>query len=110
MFAIVLMYVILGMFIPAFPLVLLTIPIIYPLALEMQFNPIWFGIVIVRVLEMGSISPPVGTNVFLLSGISGIPLGTIYRGVIPFLMADIAHVALLVAFPAISLFLPDMMR
>jgi len=110
MIAIVIMYIILGMFIPAFPMVLLTIPIIYPVTVQMGFDPIWFGIIVVRVLEIGSVSPPVGTNVFLLSGISGISLSTIYRGAIPFIIADLVHVAVLIAIPGLSLFLPNMMR
>ena len=107
--AILLMYIILGGPLPEVPLVILTIPIIYPVIVKMGFNPIWFGVLIVRILEMGSISPPVGQNIFVMSGITGIPIATVYRGVWPFIYADIAHVAVLVAFPIISLLLPGMM-
>jgi TRAP-type C4-dicarboxylate transport system permease large subunit len=107
--AIILMYVVLGGPLPELPLVMLTIPIIYPVILKLGLNPIWFGVIIVRMLEMGSISPPVGQNIFIMSGITGIPISTVYRGVWPFIAADIAHVALLVAIPALSLYLPGMM-
>jgi len=107
--AIILMYVVLGGPLPELPLVMLTIPIIYPVILKLGLNPIWFGVIIVRMLEMGSISPPVGQNIFIMSGITGIPISTVYRGVWPFIAADCAHVALLVAVPALSLYLPGMM-
>lgn len=110
MIAIILMYLILGGPLPELPLVMLTIPIIYPLVLALGFNPIWYGVIIVRMIAIGSISPPVGNNIFLISGLGGIPLGTVYRGVIPFLIADVVHVALLLIFPELSLFLVRMMR
>jgi C4-dicarboxylate transporter DctM subunit len=107
--AIVLMYIILGCFLPAIMAIILTIPVIYPVVLAMGFDPIWFGVILVRMVEIGSITPPVGMNVFILSGVSGVPLGTIFRGIIPFVVADFAHLALLIAVPALSLFLPSMM-
>jgi C4-dicarboxylate transporter DctM subunit len=107
--AIVLMYIILGCFLPAIMAIILTIPVIYPVVLAMGFDPIWFGVILVRMVEIGSITPPVGMNAFILSGVSGVPLGTIFRGVIPFVVADFAHLALLIAVPALSLFLPSMM-
>lgn len=109
MIAIILMYLILGGPLPELPLVMLTIPIIYPLVVAMHFDPIWYGVIIVRMIAIGSISPPVGQNIFLISGLSGVPLGTVYRGVVPFLIADVINVALLVAFPQLSLFLVRMM-
>jgi C4-dicarboxylate transporter DctM subunit len=109
MIAIIVMYLILGGPLPELPLVMLTIPIIYPLVVAMGFDPIWYGVIIVRMIAIGSISPPVGNNIFLISGLSGVPLSTVYRGVIPFLIADVINVALLVAFPDISLFLVRMM-
>ena len=90
-------------------IVLLTIPVFYPIILNMGFDPIWFGILVVRVTEMGLITPPVGLNVFIIRGISGVPIGTIFRGVFPHLVADALEVAFLVAFPQIVLFLPNMM-
>ncbi len=109
MIAIILMYLVLGGPLPELPLVMLTIPIIYPLVVAMGFDPIWYGVIIVRMLAIGSISPPVGQNIFLISGLSGVPLSTVYRGVVPFLIADVFNVALLVAFPGLSLYLVRMM-
>ena len=109
MIAIILMYLILGGPLPELPLVMLTIPIIFPLVLAMGFDPIWYGVIIVRMIAIGSISPPVGQNIFLMAGLSGVSLAKVYRGVIPFLIADVINVALLVAFPEISLFLVRMM-
>jgi tripartite ATP-independent transporter DctM subunit len=107
---IIIIYIILGGPLPELPLVMLTIPIFFPVVERLGFSPIWFGVIIVRMLEIGSISPPVGQNIFVMSGISGIPIGTIFKGVIPFIIADILSVALLVAFPILSLLLPNMMR
>jgi TRAP-type C4-dicarboxylate transport system permease large subunit len=110
MIAIILMYLVLGGPLPELPLIMLTIPIIYPLVVALGFDPIWYGVIIVRMIAIGSISPPVGNNIFLISGLGGIPLSTVYRGVIPFLIADVFHVALLVAFPELSLYLVRMMK
>jgi C4-dicarboxylate transporter DctM subunit len=110
MIAIIVMYLVLGGPLPELPLVMLTIPIIYPLVIALGFDPIWYGVIIVRMIAIGSISPPVGNNIFLMSGLSGVPLTTVYRGVIPFLIADVINVALLVAFPCLSLFLVSMMQ
>lgn len=110
MIAIVLMYLILGGPLPELPLVMLTIPIIYPLVVALGFDPIWYGVIIVRMLAVGSISPPVGQNIFLISGLTGVPLSTVYRGVVPFLIADVLNIALLLAFPILSLYLVGMMR
>lgn len=107
--AIIIMYIIAGCFMPAVLAIILTIPIIYPMVLELGFNPIWFGVLIVRMTEIGDITPPVGMQCFVMSGVSGVPLGTVFRGVVPFIIADFCHVALLIAVPSLSLFLPNMM-
>jgi C4-dicarboxylate transporter DctM subunit len=99
----------LGCIMDAMAIVLLTIPVFYPLILDLGFNPIWFGILVVRVTEMGLITPPVGMNVFVIKGISAVPIGTIFRGIIPFLMADTLQVVCLIMFPQIALFLPNLM-
>jgi tripartite ATP-independent transporter DctM subunit len=100
----------LGCVMDSMAIVLLTIPVFYPLILDMDFNPIWFGILVVRVTEMGLITPPVGLNVFIIKGISGVPIGTIFRGVFPHLVADAIQIVFLVAFPQITLFLPNLMK
>jgi len=107
--AIIIFYIIVGMFLDIFSSIILTLPIVYPVILAMGFDPIWLGVIIVRVMEVGLITPPVGMNVFVLAGATDVPLGTIFRGVVPFVVADILHIALLVAFPAISLFIPSHM-
>jgi len=100
----------LGCIMDSMAIVLLTIPIWYPLILRLNFNPIWFGILVVRATEMGLITPPVGLNVFIIRGISGVPIGKIFRGVFPHLVADALEVIALAIFPQISLFLPSLMK
>jgi tripartite ATP-independent transporter DctM subunit len=106
---IILLYIILGMFLDIFSAIVLTIPLIFPLVLEMGFDPIWFGVIMVLVMEMGLITPPVGLNVFALAGVTGIPLHTIFRGVLPFVLAMIICIIFLAIFPQIALFLPSLM-
>lgn len=100
----------LGCVMDSMAIVLLTIPVFYPMVLDLGFHPIWFGILVVRVTEMGLITPPVGLNVFIIKGISGVPIGTIFRGTFPHLVADAIEVAFLAAFPQIVLFLPNLMK
>jgi len=109
MVGIIIMYIIAGCFLPAIMAIILTIPIIYPMVLAMGFDPIWFGVLLVRMTEIGDITPPMGMQCFVMSGVSGVPLGTVFRGVIPFVIADFCHVALLIAVPALSLYLPNHM-
>jgi tripartite ATP-independent transporter DctM subunit len=109
--AFVTMYIFLGAFMDGMSMVLITVPILLPTIMALGFNPIWFGIIIVRMTEIGAITPPFGLNVFVIKGIAkDIPLSTIFRGIIPFLIADIFHVALLIAVPQLSLFLPGIMK
>jgi len=104
-------YILLGCVMDSMAMILLTVPIFFPVARILGFDPIWFGIIIVRVVEMGLITPPVGLNVYIVKGVAkDIPLSTIFRGIIPFLIADICHVALLIAVPQLTLFLPSLMR
>lgn len=107
---ILLVFLLLGCVMDSMAIVLLTVPIFFPLILRLGFDPIWFGILVVRVTEMGLITPPVGLNVYIIQGVSNIPMGTIFRGIFPFLIADLCEVALLVAVPQITLFLPSMMK
>ena len=95
----------------AMGMILLTVPILFPLTVKLGFDSIWFGIIIVRVFEMAAITPPVGLNVFVIKGVAkDVPMGTIFRGITPFLMADIVQIALLVAVPQVVLFLPGFMK
>ncbi|MFC1945996.1 TRAP transporter large permease subunit, partial [Chloroflexota bacterium] len=102
-------YIFLGMFLDVMSAILITVPIFFPIVLALGFDPVWYGVIMVRVMEIGVITPPVGMEVFMLSGITGVPAGTIFRGVFPFVIADILHIALLVSFPALSLFIPQNM-
>lgn len=103
-------YVILGMFLEGFAILVLTVPIVFPIVVAMGYDPIWFGIFMVIVLEMGLISPPVGINVFVVKGIAeDVPMYQIFAGILPFWAAMIVCVALLIAFPQIALILPNTM-
>jgi tripartite ATP-independent transporter DctM subunit len=107
---IIVFFLIMGCFIDALALILLTIPIFYPVILELGYDPIWFGVIIVVVTQMGVISPPVGVNVYIVSGIKrDIPLQTIFKGALPFLGALVAAAALLIIFPQIPLILPNLL-
>jgi tripartite ATP-independent transporter DctM subunit len=106
---IILLYIILGMFLDGPSAIILTLPILFPLVLSLGFSPIWYGVIMVRIIEVGLITPPMGLNVFILAGVTNTPLGVIFKGIIPFLIADFFHIALLVAVPALSLFLPNLM-
>jgi len=108
---IVLMYLLGGCFMDALALITLTIPIIYPVVIAMGFDPIWFGVIIVLVTEMGVITPPVGINVYVIKGIAeDVPLGTIFKGTFPFLIGLLIAAGLLITFPQIALFLPGLTR
>jgi C4-dicarboxylate transporter DctM subunit len=105
---IVLVYLVLGCFIDALSMVILTIPIFFPVATSLGFDPIWFGIIIVLVVEMAAITPPVGMNVYVIHGITrDVPMQSIFKGIVPFLIIEAAFVVALVRFPQIALFLPS---
>ncbi len=106
---ILLTLLVLGCLMDSMAIVLLTVPVFYPLILQLNFEPIWFGILVVRVTEMGLITPPVGLNVFVIQGITRVPMQTIFRGVTPFLIADVAEIIVLIAIPQLTMFLPNMM-
>ena len=103
-------YVVLGTFLEGLAMLVLTLPIVYPLILELGLSPIWFGVVVVIVLEMGLISPPVSVNVFVVKGIApDVPMNTIFRGIWPFWFAMGLCLVILVALPELALFLPQTM-
>ncbi len=107
---ILIVFLLLGCIMDSMAIVLLTVPIFYPLILKLGFDPIWFGILVTRMTEIGLITPPVGLNVYIIKGISDVPMGTIFKGITPFLIADLCEVALLIAVPELSLFLPSLMK
>lgn len=107
--AICVLYVVLGTFFEELSMILLTVPIFFPIVTALGFDPIWFGIVIVMVVELGLISPPVGMNLFVVQSTLGLPAGLLFRWIVPFVAADVLRLALIVAFPAIVLTLPRLM-
>lgn len=107
---ILLIYLLLGCIMDSLAMILLTIPIFYPLITSLGFDGIWFGIVVVRATEIGLITPPVGLNVYIIKGIApDVPMSIIFRGIFPFIIADICHLAMLIAVPQVILFLPGLM-
>lgn len=108
--AIILIYIIMGCVMDCYAIMILTVPIIFPVVEAMQFDPIWFGVLMVIVLEVGLITPPVGLNVFVLKGAApDVPLTTIFRGIWPFLITALLAIVILTIFPEIALFIPSHM-
>lgn len=108
---IILFFLIAGCFMDALALIMLTIPIFYPVILELGFNPIWFGVIVVVITQMGVITPPVGINVYVVSGIErDIPLPVIFKGALPYLLMLLAASIILILFPQLCLFLPNLMH
>lgn len=104
------LYLVLGMFLDGIGMLLLTIPIVLPAVIGLGFNPIFFGVLVVRMIEIGLITPPVGLNVYVLKGVApDISMGDIFRGCGWFVVVDIINVAILIAFPQIILFIPEAM-
>jgi C4-dicarboxylate transporter, DctM subunit len=100
-------YVVLGCFLDSLGMVLITVPVFLPLVLSLGYDPIWFGVMMVIVVEIGLITPPVGMNLFVIRAQQpDIPVTTLYRGVLPFLAANAVLFGLLLAFPQIALWLP----
>jgi tripartite ATP-independent transporter DctM subunit len=105
---ILLMYLVAGMFMDSLAMVTLTVPILYPTVVALGFDPIWFGVIIVLVVEMGVITPPVGINVYIIKGVApDVPMGKIFRGASLFLAGMVILAALLVLFPILSTWLPS---
>ena len=108
--AILLFSIILGAFMDISSGILLTLPVTFPVIMNLGYDPIWFGVMTVLMFEIGLVTPPVGLNVFVLKGVApDIPLYTIFRGIWPFFFAMILCVALLIVFPGIATFLPNVM-
>jgi tripartite ATP-independent transporter DctM subunit len=108
---ILLFFLIMGCILDAMAMIILLVPIVFPVILHLGFDPIWFGVIIVMTVELGLITPPVGMNVFVINTIAReVNLVTIFKGVFPFVLTDILRLILLIAFPAIVLFLPMTMK
>ncbi|MCW5770727.1 MAG: TRAP transporter large permease subunit, partial [Rhodospirillaceae bacterium] len=107
---IMLMYLFLGCLMDAMAMIILTVPIIFPVITHLGFDPIWFGVILVTLGEVGMITPPVGMNLFVLSAtVPNLPLQTISRGILPFVAADFVRILVLTAVPAIVTWLPSLM-
>ena len=106
---ILLVYIVLGMFFDIFSMLILTVPLIFPMIETLGFDPIWYGVIMVKVAEIGCITPPFGINIFGISAAVDASVGDIYRGIVPFFFADIFHVLVLIAFPSLCTFLPSLM-
>jgi tripartite ATP-independent transporter DctM subunit len=107
---IILIYLFLGCFLDAISMMVLTMPVIYPVILALGFDPIWFGVIAVLMMEAGLITPPMGLNIFTVAGVAkDVPVETIFRGVAPFLLSIFLVVFMVTLFPRIALFLPEMM-
>ncbi|MCB1462961.1 MAG: TRAP transporter large permease [Nitratireductor sp.] len=111
MVLILVIYLLLGSVFESMSMLLLTVPIFFPLVTSLGFDPVWFGVIVVVAVEISLITPPVGLNVFVLKGVVGnVSTGTIFRGVTPFWIVDIIRLALLMAFPSIALILPQLLK
>jgi tripartite ATP-independent transporter DctM subunit len=107
---IILTYIVLGCFLDSLSMMLITLPIFFPLIVKLGYDPIWFGIIVTSVVEIGLITPPVGMNLFVIVSVSErMKFQTVSAGVLPFLAADCVRVILLTAFPILALFLPKLM-
>lgn len=103
-------YILLGMVVDTGSMILLTVPLFFPIVVGLGFDPVWFGILVVVLAELGLITPPIGLNLFVMkSVVPDVPLSTIIRGIIPFICADIFRAALIALFPIISLWLPNLL-
>src|SRR5471030_470974 len=107
---IMLMYLLLGCLMDALAMIILTVPIIFPVIIHLGFDPIWFGVIIVMTVELGLIHPPVGMNVFVIkSVVKEVSFATIFKGVLPFIATDLIRLVILIAFPILALWLPSHM-
>jgi tripartite ATP-independent transporter DctM subunit len=107
---IMVMYLVLGCLMDALAMIILTVPIIFPVIKELGFDPIWFGVIIVMTVELGLIHPPVGMNIFVIkSVVEDAKIATIFYGVLPFILTDILRLILLIAWPGLALWLPAKM-
>ena len=104
------MYIALGAIFDGFAAMVITLPFVLPVVIGLGYDPVWWGVIMVMVIEIGLITPPIGINVFVLHGMTdNIPMGTVFRGVIPFLLADIVRLVLLTLFPGLVLWLPGVL-
>lgn len=109
LFAVSIMYVILGMLMPQIPMMILTVPLLAPAMMALGFDVIWFGVFVVMMMALGAVSPPIGMDAFIVSGLSGVPVTTVYRGMLPFIIADLLVILVCCVWPQIVTWLPGAM-
>jgi TRAP-type C4-dicarboxylate transport system permease large subunit len=103
-------YLVLGCVLESLSMILLTVPIFFPIVTSLGYDPVWFGILVVVVVEIGLITPPIGVNLFVIRSVTpDIGMSSIVRGVLPFIVADLARVLLIATIPALSLWLPTLL-
>ncbi len=108
MLLILAMYLVAGCFMDSLAMITLTVPILYPTVLRLGFDPIWFGVIVVLVVEMGVITPPVGINVYIIKGVApDVPMGRIFKGAAAFLLGMVILAVLLLFFPILATWLPS---
>ena len=109
MIVLLIIYLILGAFMDQVAILILTVPVVLPLVLSLGFDPVWFGVIVVITAEVGMVTPPMGMNVFVVARYTGRPLGELFRGTFPHVIAHSLVIALITAFPALILWLPSTM-
>ena len=108
---ILLAYAVLGMFMDAIGMLLLTLPVVYPAVIALGYDPIWFGIIVVKMCEVCLITPPVGLNCYVVSAVRpDIPLSDVFKGIFPFFLMDVVTIGLFLAYPGIVLWLPNLVN
>ena len=111
MAAILLIYLVMGCFLDALAMILLTVPIFFPIVAALGFDPVWFGIMVVMVVELGLITPPIGMNIFVIKGmVPNVRLSVIYWGILPFVAAQVILICIVFLVPEIALLLPETAR
>lgn len=110
--AVILIYLVLGAFIDGLSMLVMTVPLLHPVAVSLGMDPIWFGVIVIKLIEIGAITPPVGLNLFAVSGASRglVEAKALYKGVLPFLVMELVTLVLLILFPAVTLWLPSTMQ
>jgi tripartite ATP-independent transporter DctM subunit len=109
---IIIIYFVLGMFVDTISMMLVTLPVVFPVIIELGYDPIWFGVLIVKFNELGLITPPVGVNVYIIKGVApgNIPIEEVFKGTLPYLLLELFTLFLLISFPFLSLWLPSAMK
>lgn len=105
------MYLLLGMVLDGLGMMLLTLPVVYPAIIGLGYDPIWFGILLVKLIEVGVVTPPVGLNCYVVNGIRpDIPLENVFKGVVPFLLGEVIIISAIILFSELVMFLPNLMK